>query len=136
MVSFLFDFVLDMLYNVFEIFIGGVFMADKVRDRPRTTLRLAQKDMERLQYWSERAGCSISDFVVLMLDQYVDIYNGNYQLPTLEVQRLNQLVDLTTVLSRNVQSLESIVVSGFDSLLSITKGDNYLLEDEDGEIGG
>ena len=61
--------------------------------------------------------------------------NEDYDLPTLETRRLNQIVDALTTLSHNVQSLESVTTSGFDSLLGLTRGDNYLLEtDEDGEI--
>ncbi len=35
---------------------------------------------------------------------------------------------------KGLQSLESVVIHGFDSLLKLTKGDNYLLEHQDGEI--
>ena len=77
---------------------------------------------------------SINEFVPVLLEQYIGIKNGDYQLPTLEIQRLNQLIETVNVLSRNMQSLESITVNGFDSLLSLTKGDNYLLEDDDSDI--
>lgn len=100
----------------------------------RLTLRLDESDFQKLDYWARQKGLSINEFVPVLLERYVDIENGNYQLPTLEVYRLNQLIDSQQVLVQNIQSLESIVISGFDSLLSLTKGDNYLLEHEDGEI--
>lgn len=100
----------------------------------RLTLRLSQTDFEKLAFWANKNEMSISEFVPLLLEQYIEIYNGNYQLPTLEVQRLNQLIESQAVLSRNVSALESIVINGFDSLLSLTKGDNYLMEEEDGEL--
>lgn len=78
--------------------------------------------------------CQFNEFVPVLLEQYIGIKNGDYQLPTLEIQRLNQLIETVNVLSRNMQSLESITVNGFDSLLSLTKGDNYLLEDDDSDI--
>ena len=34
----------------------------------------------------------------------------------------------------NVASLENVTVHGFDSLLNLTRGDNYLLDEEDGDI--
>ena len=77
---------------------------------------------------------SINEFVPVILDRWVSIENGNYQLPTLEAARLNQIIDVVTGLSSNIQSLESVTINGFDSLLKLTKGDNYLLEHEDGEI--
>lgn len=100
----------------------------------RLTLRLPQTDYERLAHWAKKKEMSINEFVPMLLDFYIDIQNGDYQLPTLEIQRLNQLIESQAVMSRNMQALESIVVNGFDSLLSLTKGDNYLLEDEDGEL--
>ena len=97
----------------------------------RVTLRFTESDHARMQYWAERADCSVNEFIILMLEQWIDIQNGNYQLPSLEVQRLNQLVESVQVLSQSMGSLESIVTSGFDSLLSLTRGDNYLLEQID-----
>ena len=104
-------------------------------DSKRRTLRLSVEDDEKLEYWARKEGYSVNAFIPVLLEQYIGIANGNYQLPTLEVQRLNQLVDSMASMSRNMQSLESIVISGFDSLLGLTRGDNYLLEsDETGEV--
>lgn len=100
----------------------------------RLTLRLSDVDFDKLSYWSDKAGMSINEFVPVILDRWVSIENGNYQLPTLEAARLNQIIDVVTGLSSNIQSLESVTINGFDSLLKLTKGDNYLLEHEDGEI--
>ena len=100
----------------------------------RVTLRLSEEDYERLSYWADRKGFSVNEFVPVLLDRYVDIENGDYQLPTLEAARMNQLLDAVTAMSRNMESLTSIVVSGFDSLLQLSRGDNYLLEPEDGEL--
>ena len=100
----------------------------------RLTLRLPETDFEKLSYWAKKADMSINEFVPVLLDMYISIKNGDYQLPTLEIQRLNQLIETVNVLSRNMQSLESITVNGFDSLLSLTKGDNYLLEDDDSDM--
>lgn len=101
----------------------------------RMTLRFSEDDMSRLRYWADRSQCSVNEFIILMLEQWIDIQNGNYQLPTLEIQRLNQLIDVIQVLSKNTQALETVVTNGFDSLLSLTKGDNYLLEDGGDEDG-
>lgn len=106
-------------------------MAEQTKDASgvhRLTLRLSEKDFDRLSYWAEKAGVSLNEFVVLILDRWIDIENGNYQLPTLEIARLNQLIDVIMTLSSNIQTLETISINGFDSLLKLTKGDNYLLE--------
>lgn len=56
-------------------------------------------------------------------------------LPTLEIARLNQLIDQMKSLSTNVANPEAVTINGFDSLMGLTRGDNYLLDAEDGEIG-
>lgn len=104
-------------------------------DYHRLTLRLTNKDFDKLSYWADKKGVSMNEFIPILLDLYVGIENGNYPLQTLEQARLNQLIDVILSLSSNIQSLESITIHGFDSLLQLTKGDNYLLEhEEDGEF--
>lgn len=100
----------------------------------RVTTTLLDEEFKVLQYWADRNQVSINDYIHESIDLAIRHENGDYDLPTLEVARLNQLIDTITVLSSNVQSLERIVISGFDSLLGLTRGDNYLLENEDGEI--
>lgn len=100
----------------------------------RVTVTLNSDEYEQLKYWATKHECSINEYLKHAIDQSIAYENKDYDLPTLEIQRLNQLVDVITVLSSNVQSLESVTINGFDSLLGLTRGDNYLLEDEDGEV--
>ena len=112
----------------------------------RLTLRFSEEDYERLRYWANRSHISINALILKMLDQWIGIQNGDYELPTLEIQRLNQLVDAVEALRASQRSLESVVISGFDSLVSMTRGDNYILEhdvpgapgriDSCGDLGG
>lgn len=100
----------------------------------RMTLRLSNDDYERLQYWAARRQMSGNEYMEEALRQAIKRENWDYDLPTAEIARLNQLVDVVTNLSSNIKSLEDVTVSGFDSLLGLTRGDNYLLEHEDGEL--
>lgn len=101
----------------------------------RLTLRLTEKDFERLEYWSSKIKVSINEFIPILLDRWIAIENGNYELSTLEQQRLNQLIDVVKGLSMDIQNQGSILSAGFESLLQLTKGDNYLFDrDEDGEF--
>lgn len=100
----------------------------------RVTVTIDNDTYERLKYWSARHECSINEYLKHALERSIAYENKDYDLPELEIQRLNQIIDVITVLSSNIQSLESVTVSGFDSLLGLTRGDNYLLENEDGEI--
>ena len=100
----------------------------------RLTLRLPEDEYQRLEYWATRREMSVNEYMVEALYHMIKRENGDYDLPTAEIARLNQLIEVVMSLSSNVKSLENVTVSGFDSLLGLTRGDNYLLEHEDGEI--
>lgn len=100
----------------------------------RVTATIPEELYQQVTYWSAQHQCSVNEYLRDAIEGAIKRENGDYDLPTLEQQRLNQLVDAITVLSSNVSSMEQIVISGFDSLLGLTRGDNYLLEDEDGDL--
>ena len=88
----------------------------------RVTLRLSPEEHEKLKYWAGHHEMTVNDFV-------------DYELPTLEVQRLNQLIESQAALVKEVQSLQGMITNYFSDLLKLTHGDNYLLEsDETGEF--
>lgn len=99
----------------------------------RLNVRMTEEEYAKLAYWSDLKGVSMSEYMVDALALKIKHENADYDLPTAEQQRLNQLIENMDVLSRNVAALETITVNGFDSLLGLVKGDNYLLDSEDGE---
>lgn len=101
------------------------------KQRHRVTAVVNDEDFNRIEYWAEKRGMSINDYVRFALDLAIKRENKDYDLPSLEAARLNQLVDAMNVLSFNVGNLEHIVSSGFDSLLRMTRGDNYLMGDNE-----
>ena len=82
-------------------------------DTKRMTVRLDSAEYETVRFWASKIGISENDFV------------------RAEIQRLNQLIDLIGSLSSNISNLEDVTVSGFQSLISLTRGDNYLLDNDD-----
>lgn len=121
-------------YERSDVLIMANDASAKAPDIHRLTLRINEDDYQRLQYWAARRGISANDYMIEALYAQIRRENGDYDIPTAEVARLNQLVDLVTELSSNIKSLENVTISGFDSLLGLTRGDNYLLEQEDGDI--
>jgi|GEM_PF-2533509 hypothetical protein len=107
---------------------------NKKDDRCRFTASVDTDTYNMVLHWAKKQGITINEFLKNAIDFYVAYQNKDYDIPTLEVQRLNQLVDTTAVLSSNVSALEKIITSGFDSLISLTRGDNYLLDEDDGEL--
>lgn len=101
----------------------------------RVTVPLDPDTYMRLLYWADKRNMSINEYVGEAIQRAIAWENQDYPLPTLEQARLNQLIDVVAQLVSSHSSLESVVISGFDSLLGMTRGDNYLLnENEDGEI--
>lgn len=97
----------------------------------RVTVTVPEEDFERLKYWAAKHNISINEYVRDAIVLSIRHENKDYDLPTLEIQRLNQLVESLAALSSNIHSLEGVVTSGFESLIGLTRGDNYLLEHQD-----
>ena len=102
----------------------------------RVTAVLNDDDYQRLLYWSQKRNMSMNDYVRFALELAIRRENKDYDLPTLEAARLNQLVEGMQVLSVNVGNLERTLTSSMDSLLRMTRGENYLMDDTDesGEV--
>ena len=112
----------------------GQFMYDEINRKNRFTASVEKGTYERVRYWASKGSLSINEWLREAIELYIRYLNKDYDLPVLEIQRLNQLIDSISVLSSNVGSLEKVIVSGFDSLISLTRGDNYLLDEDDGEL--
>lgn len=100
----------------------------------RLTVRMDEDTYQKLMYWAARRQMSANEYLSFCLDEMIRRENGDFDVPNAMVARVNQLVDVTESLSSNLKSLESVVTSGFDSLLGLTRGDNYLLEQDEGEV--
>ncbi|CAL9593809.1 hypothetical protein SUDANB120_05301 [Streptomyces sp. enrichment culture] len=98
-------------------------------------VRLSSDEKQRAEYWADKRGfSSVSEYVAEAVVEKIRRENLDYDLPTLEIARLNELVDQVAALAKNSANLERVVTTGFDSLIGLTRGDNYLLDEEDGEL--
>ena len=100
----------------------------------RVTATVTEETFKRLEYWSSKKGISINQYLNEAIDKAIAYENKDYPLPTLEQARLNQLIDVITKLDSDTNSMISVITSGFDSLLGLTRGDNYLTEHQDGDL--
>lgn len=104
--------------------------------REHVGIRLHPDTKERARYWADKHGfSSVNEYLVHAVEEQIRRENLDYDLPTLEIARLNQIADETKALSTNVANLERLMTSSLDSLIGLTRGDNYLLDPEDGELG-
>lgn len=97
----------------------------------RVTAVVNDTDFERIKYWADKKGISINDFVRDSVNLAIRYENRDYDIPTIEVVRLNQLIESMATLSYNVAGLERVVTTGFDALIEATRGENYLNKDVD-----
>jgi len=103
-------------------------------------LRIPPDERNQIDYFLSQyphKWASANEFMRAAVGNYIAFLNGNYKLPNLEQQRLNQLIDGFYSLSSAFGSLEGIVTSGFESLMHVTRGSNYLLDysmNENGEL--
>lgn len=104
--------------------------------RVKKHLRIHEEVAQVVEYWAAKHDLSANEYMAEAVAEKIARENGDYDLPTLEQHRLNQLVDEISTLSRNQANLERVITSGFESLIGLTRGDNYLLDSEDGDISG
>lgn len=102
--------------------------------RIRKSVRLHPDTVQHLDYWSRKRNLTENEYLIEAIEEKIARENGDYALPTLEQQRLNQLIDEVRAVSTNVGSLEGILTTSLDSLLQIARGDSYLLDEDDGEL--
>lgn len=86
---------------------------------------------ERLKYWADKHDMSIREYIREAIELAIRFENRDYDLPTAEQARLNQLCDMAASLDSNIKTLSDIVQTGFASLLEMTRGENYLIESDD-----
>lgn len=109
-------------------------MARKETDK-RITATLDTDTYDKIVYIAEKKGISISDILREAIDLKIRYENEDYYpLAKLEAERINQLVDHISILSSNIKNLENLTIEGFSSLINITKGDNYLYDEEEDNI--
>ena len=106
-------------------------MARKPEDK-RVTATIDVDTYDKMQYIADKKNISISEFLRDAIDLKIRYENEDYYpLAKIEAQRINQIVDHISVLSSNIRNLENVTIEGFSSLLNLTKGDNYLYDEEE-----
>lgn len=108
---------------------------EKETKSARESLRLLEEDKAFIAYWTKTFKFdSKTDFMMRAVHHYVAWRNQDYDLPTAEMQRLNQLIDAMENMVSSNERLANTVTNGFDAMVGIMRGDNYLIEQENGEL--
>lgn len=102
--------------------------------RERVFTRLSSDEKQRAEYWAQKRGFTFNEYVAEAVSEKIRRESLDFDIPDILTARINQVVDELKALSTNSANLERVVTMGFDSLLGLTRGDNYLLDEENGEL--
>lgn len=103
--------------------------------RERVFTRLSSEEKQRAEYWAQKRGLpSVNEYVAEAVAEKIRRENLDFDIPDILTARINQLIDEVKANSTNTANLERVVTMGFDSLIGLTRGDNYLLDEENGEL--
>lgn len=103
--------------------------------RERVFSRLSSEEKQRAEYWANKRGyASVNEYVAEAVAEKIRRESLDFDIPDILTARINQLIDEVKANSTNTANLERVVTMGFDSLIGLTRGDNYLLDEENGEL--
>lgn len=107
----------------------------RAQTRVPMKVRVFEDTRKRAEYWGARRGySSANEYAEAAIEEKIRRENEDYDLPTLEQKRLAQLIDEMSSLATNVENLRMVATTGFDSIIGLARGDNYLFDNEDGEL--
>lgn len=102
----------------------------QIDNRERISITFNADEVAAIDYWAKKKGVSRNEIVRQYVRLGIRYENKDYDIPDVEVVRLNQLVEGFQALSFNVANLERTVENGFNNLFAITQGGNYLNKDD------
>lgn len=94
----------------------------------RANVRMSEDLYNSINYWAEKKGVKVTDYIRDALLLQIKRDNKDYDLPSLEAHRLNQIIDSLEMVSANMSCLQDIVQANFGNLLSVVSGTNYLMD--------
>ena len=100
----------------------------------KMSIRLTEDEYDRLEYYSEKWGKTKTDVILEGFEHYTRWVNSDYDLPTAEIQRLNQLIDVINRLVVSQENLEKSTINGIESIIGFVRGENYLSDLDEEEI--
>lgn len=105
-------------------------MANKNTQLKRVECRFDEDLRDDIDYYAKKVGLSRNEFIAESARYYIKYIQNDFDVPLAMVQRTNQLVDLVASLNGRLDSLEDTTKSGIQSIIQLTRGDNYLLDND------
>lgn len=89
-------------------------------------IRLTQEMFEKVSEWASIKGISMNQLVMDAIELQIKFYNSNYDLPTLEQARLNQLIQEQQLMRKEVNNLTASVDNLLQVITNLDSGENLL----------
>lgn len=83
---------------------------------------------EQLRYWSDKRELTLSEYMIDAVREKIARENGDYDLPTLEIGRLAQIVDELRTQSVTINNLEKTISSMLQSIIMLSRDPKYMIE--------
>lgn len=100
----------------------------------RVYSRIGETDYERMAYWADKRGQSVSEFVEDAILERIGRLSGDFDAPTLSIQRLGQLTEAIQTLIVSHESIRTEMSQGFASILGVMTFGDYVSEEIDAEV--
>lgn len=84
-------------------------------------IEVTESQLAQIDYFQRKGGFEHrNDFILATIDQYIKFANGDYQLPSAEIARLNQLIAAISLLTDEQRNLRNAVNNGFTTILRLS----------------
>ena len=85
---------------------------------------------DQAEYWAERHGVSVNEYINMALELSIKFENQDYELPFMEAIRMQQLLDMQVTVLRQVEEIRDYVRMSNSNLMNVINGKNYLMDEE------
>lgn len=102
-------------------------------DEKRITVRLSEEDYDRIKHFAKREDTSVNQFIIDAANHYADWILKDFDVPTAEVKRLNQLIESMNRLTASSEAVHSTVINAVDSIYNMTLDKDLFSQDKGGD---
>lgn len=106
------------------------------KNKTRVTVTLTDEEYQTLSHWSKIKQESMNEYIHDGISRQLDYDNHDFHTEDIMTAKMNQMVDAINALSDRISTVQHVVSLGFKSLMSVTRGDEYLFTDETSDEGG
>lgn len=106
--------------------------------KTRVSTTITDYKYEQVKFWAKKQGITVNQFISEAISLAIDFQNGDYHISDQDgivMGQLDQIRHGMADLNSNIVVMQKDVLSALDSLISLTRGDNYLLDTGDGDLG-